>query len=94
MLLKHMVGMEIKLRNDFHYLIVYLTISFLNSGLTKYKTDSRQPTIGENMLTDAKAVWSKISSGVLTGVKEVAEGTVRTVIIYKSDKSHTSIHTE
>ena len=29
------------------------------------------------MLTDAKAVWNKISSGVLTGVKEVAEGKVR-----------------
>ena len=44
---------------------------------TDWKTDSREPSIGENMLTDAKAVWNKISSGVLTGVKEVAEGKVR-----------------
>ena len=34
------------------------------------------------MLTDAKAVWNKISSGVLTGVKEVAEGNVSLIMIH------------
>ena len=39
------------------------------------------------MLTDAKAVWNKISSGVLTGVKEVAEGKVRFLLSYLSTVS-------
>ena len=37
------------------------------------------------MLTDAKAVWGKISSGVLTGVKEVAEGNVRFISFVSYD---------
>ena len=39
------------------------------------------------MLTDAKAVWNKISSGVLTGVKEVAEGKVRFLVSHLSTVS-------
>merc|ERR1712064_50969 len=52
------------------------------------KTDSREPSLGENMLTDAKAVWNKISSGVLTGVKEVAEGTEE---IIQSDEVQSAV---